>query len=88
MAQKKIAWNTGTGFITLNYTGERNGTILVSSDPNDLYVERRQNVTVKTTNNAVSRTIEVVQEAKEPNFFTKGRVAFKTKDGAYFNVKT
>ena len=88
MAQKKIAWNTGTGFITLNYTGQRNGTILVSSDPNNLYVERQQNVTVRTTNSAVSRTIKIKQSAKEPNFFAKGRVAFRTKDGAYFNVKT
>jgi hypothetical protein len=42
MSQHRIAWNTGTGDIILNYNGEGNETVSVSSDPNNLYDERQQ----------------------------------------------
>lgn len=65
MATKVIAWNTGSGNITLTYTGQGNGTIVVSSDQNNLSVARSQTITVKTTNNAVSQTLTIHQEACE-----------------------
>ena len=72
MAQKKVAWNTGDGFITFDYTGQRNGTIRVSSDPNNLYERRRQTFRVITVDGTVIRTIEVIQEPKSPKWILYG----------------
>lgn len=67
MATKTIAWNTGSGSITLSYTGQGDDTVLVSSSENDLYQERQQVVTVKTTDNAISRQVTITQGMREPN---------------------
>jgi hypothetical protein len=48
MSQHRIAWNTGIGDIILNYNGEGNETVSVSSDPNNLYYERQQIAYIKT----------------------------------------
>ena len=65
MATKVIAWQTGSGNITLTYQGQGDGTITVQSDDNNLSVARSQTITVKTTNNAVSQTLTINQEACE-----------------------
>ena len=67
MAIKTIAWNTGSGSITLTYTGQGDDTVLVSSSENDIYEDREQVITVKTTDNAISRQVTVRQGMKEPN---------------------
>ena len=67
METKTIAWNTGSGSITLSYTGQGDDTVLVSSSENDLYQERSQEVTVKTTDNAISRQVTITQGMREPN---------------------
>lgn len=67
MATKTIAWNTGSGSITLSYTGQGDDTVLVSSSENDLYQERSQVVMVKTTDNAISRQVTITQGMREPN---------------------
>lgn len=67
MATKSIAWTTGTGNITLTYTGQGNDTVTVASDPNPLYYERSQTLTFKTTDNAISRQVTVTQGMREPN---------------------
>ena len=67
MATKTIAWNTGSGSITLTYTGQGDDTVLVSSSENDIYEDREQVITVKTTDNAISRQVTVRQGMKEPN---------------------
>ena len=67
METKTIAWNTGSGSITLSYTGQGDDTVLVSSSENDLYQERSQVVTVKTTDNAISRQVTITQGMREPN---------------------
>lgn len=67
MATKSIAWQTGTGNITLSYTGQGDDTVLVSSSENNLYQERQQVVTVKTTDNAISRQVTITQGMREPN---------------------
>lgn len=67
MATKTIAWNTGSGSITLSYTGQGDDTVLVSSSENNLYQERQQVVTVKTTDNAISRQVTITQGMREPN---------------------
>lgn len=67
MATKSIAWATGTGNITLSYTGQGNDAVTVSSSENDIYEDREQAITVKTTDNAISRQVTVRQGMKEPN---------------------
>ena len=61
--QKVIAWTTGTGNITLTYTGQGNDTVDVSSDANNLSTSRSQTITVKTTDNSITRQVTVVQAA-------------------------
>lgn len=62
--QKVIAWTTGTGNITLTYTGQGNDTVSVSSDANNLSTSRSQTITVKTTDNSITRQVTVVQAAQ------------------------
>ena len=71
MATKTIAWNTGSGSITLTYTGQGDDTVLVSSSENDLYQERSQVVTVKTTDNTISRQVTITQGMREPNLIDR-----------------
>lgn len=63
--RKTIPWNTGSGNIILDYTGEGDDTVSVSSDANDLKQERSQVLTFKTSGNEVTRQVTVVQAAKE-----------------------
>ena len=63
MAQKQIAWNSGSGYIKLTYTGQGNGSITVDSDPNDIGVARSQVVTVQTVGGAVMKNLTVRQGA-------------------------
>ena len=67
MATKQIAWNSGSGNIILDYTGSRDDTVTVSSDENDLYVQRSQVLTVATTDKKISREVTVTQGMREPN---------------------
>lgn len=71
MATKTIAWNTGSGSITLSYTGQGDDTVLVSSSENNLYQERSQVVTVKTTDNTISRQVTITQGMREPNLIDR-----------------
>lgn len=67
MATKSIAWNNGSGNITVTFTGSRDDTVSVSSSENDIYEDREQVITVKTTDNAISRQVTVRQGMREPN---------------------
>lgn len=87
MATKSIAWTTGTGNITLSYTGQGNDSVTVSSDPNNLYYERSQTLTFKTTDNAITRQVTVTQTMKEPNFVTSEGYWFVTSDDKYLTVQ-
>lgn len=67
MATKNVAWSSGTGTITVNYTGSGNGSIQISSSPNNLTVDRSQTITVKTTQGGtIAKNITVNQKAN-PN---------------------
>lgn len=70
--QKQIAWNRGSGNITLTYQGEGDGAIAVSSDENNLGSARSQTITVQTTNGAVSKNVTIRQAACP---FPSGNVA-------------
>lgn len=89
MATKSIAWQTGTGNITLSYSsGQGNETVTVTSDPNNLYVDRSQTLTFSTTTGTtISRQVTVVQGMKEPNFKTSEGYWFVTSDDKYFTVQ-
>lgn len=78
MPTKTIAWTTGTGNITLTYTGQGDGTILVSSDDNT-GAARSQTITIQTTAGTpvVTRTVTINQAAYVPpvyNFSYTGTV--------------
>ena len=65
MATKSIAWNTGSGNISINYTGEGNGTIEITCDNNNLYEARSQQITVNTTDGSnIERVLTIQQAAK------------------------
>lgn len=67
METKSIKWNTGTGNITLTYGGQGDGTISVQSDDNNLFEQRSQTITVKTTAGSPqqTKTVTIVQAARQ-----------------------
>ena len=83
---KTIPWENGSGSITVNYKGNGNGIITITSDPNDLYQQRQQTVQVSTLIGSIVRNVLVKQEARTPNFMTADGKWFMTADGKYFNV--
>lgn len=87
MATKSIAWQTGTGNITLSYTGQGDDTVLVSSDANNLYESRSQTLTFSATGYAITRQVTVTQPMREPNFKTSEGYWFVTSDDKYFTVQ-
>lgn len=87
MATKSIAWNSGSGNITVTYSGSRDDTVSVSSSENDIYEDREQVITVKTTDNAISRQVTVRQGMREPNLITKDGHWIVTKNDKYVIVK-
>lgn len=87
MAQVVIPWSSGSGNIILTFTGQGNGTIVVESSDNNLYVERRQTLTV--SGGGLSRQVTVIQSAApsaHPNFILSDGKYLKLSDGKYFNV--
>lgn len=72
MATKVIAWTTGSGYITLTYTGQGDGTILVSSDDNT-GAARSQTITIQTTEGTpvVTKNITINQAAYVPPFVSQ-----------------
>lgn len=67
MATKTIAWNSGTGNITVTYGGSGDGTAVITSSDNNLYEARSQQVTLQTTAGSPQRTVTVTvaQAAKQ-----------------------
>lgn len=65
MATKRIAWNSGGGYITLTYTGQGNGSVSVSSDKNTTSSARSQYITIKTSAGSptISKSLLVKQKA-------------------------
>ena len=88
MATKSIPWTTGSGDITLTYTGSGNGTIAVDSDMNNLDVSRSQQVTVETTKGGTVSQALTITQAAGPNFRLSNGDAFAPADYDYMNVQT
>ena len=90
MATKTIPWNTGSGNIILNYSGEGDDTVLVSSDTaNSLSTPRSQTLTFKTSGNEVTRQVTVVQAAKQKTQGTfTGHPTSYDSDHAYASISS
>lgn len=84
MAVVRIPWTQGSGYITLTFMGQGNGTVVVSSDDNDLDVVRTQVLTI--SGGGLSRQVTVTQGAA-PNFRLADGQPMRLADGSYFNVK-
>ena len=64
MATKTIAWTTGSGNITLTYTGQGNGSISVASDENDLFEDREQSFGIVTTAGTPEQAVSILVKQK------------------------
>ena len=64
MATKAIAWTTGSGNITLTYTGQGNGSISVKSDVNDSFDDRQQTIGIVTTEGSPQKALSVLIKQK------------------------
>ena len=62
MASISIPWNDGPGNIVLTYSsGQGNDTVVVTSDTDNLGIERQQTITLKTSDGKVSAHVTIVQ---------------------------
>ena len=68
MATKTIAWNTGSGNITLTYTGQGNGSISVSSSENDSFDDRSQSFNIVTTNGTPEQAVSILVTQKGKSY--------------------
>ena len=68
MGTKTIAWNTGSGNITLTYTGQGNGSISVASDENDLFEDREQSFGIVTTNGTPEQALSILVKQKGKSY--------------------
>ena len=66
MAIKTKNWSTGTGSVTIQYGGQGDGEIIVTSDANSLYEARSMQIAIETTDGSgISRNISINQTAKQ-----------------------
>ena len=70
MASISIPWNDGPGNIVLTYTGQGNGSVVVTSDTDNLGTDRQQVVTFVVTDGAIRNVIQ-----------TSGGNQIRTSDG-------
>lgn len=68
MATKTIAWTTGSGNITLTYTGQGNGSISVASDENDLFEDREQSFGIVTTAGTPEKAVSILVKQKGKSY--------------------
>lgn len=90
MAQKKIAWSTGTGYLTFSHDGGSAGTtvVTITSDANNLTTARSMDIVLQTTDGAARVTLRVTQEAasaQTANFQTSEGLYLELVNGDMFN---
>lgn len=78
-------WNTGTGSLSITYSGQGNGTIVVESDMNTLDVSRSMIISVST--GSITRNVTVNQSACPVNFRVKDGGLMQTSNGGWFAVQ-
>lgn len=63
---KTKQWSVGDGSATIQYDGQGDGEIIITSDPNSVYEARSMQISVETTDgSSISRTITIQQAAKQ-----------------------
>lgn len=62
--EKTVAWESGSGYITLTYTGVGNAPISVRSDANESFSDRQQTVRIVTTDGSPSRAVDLLIRQK------------------------
>lgn len=86
MENKTIAWKTGSGNITLTYTGQGNATVSVSTDANE-GIDREQSILVETTYGEPKDSESVlIRQAGLREVFSVSDGTFLLKNGETFNV--
>ena len=60
MATKSIAWESGSGYISLSYTGTGNGSISITSDANDSFDDRQQTVRIATSTGSPAQAVDLL----------------------------
>ena len=67
MSVKTKQWSVGGGSATIQYDGQGDGNIIITSDANSLYEARSMQITVETTNGSPkqTKTITINQAAKQ-----------------------
>ena len=84
MAETRIKWNEGDGYITATYEGSGNGSASISSDVNE-GIDREQSIKVETTDKSVSATLVVSQEGLR-EIFEPSDGLFVLANGGTYNV--
>lgn len=86
MTTKAIAWGTGSGNITLTYTGQGNDSVSISSDINE-GIDRAQSIKVETTaGNDPKRENILIKQVGLREVFTPTDGEFVLADGGTFNT--
>lgn len=66
MDVKTKQWSVGGGSATIQYDGQGDGQIIITSDANSLYEARSMQITVETTDGSgLQRTVNITQAAKQ-----------------------
>lgn len=66
MSIKTKNWTTGTGSATIQYDGQGDGEIIITSDPNSNYEARSMQIVVETTDGSgIQRVVTINQAAKQ-----------------------
>lgn len=76
---------TGDGSVTLIYSGQGNGIIIVESDMNTLDTSR--SMTVSVSIGSITRNVTVNQSACLVNFRVKDGGPMQTSNGGWFAVQ-
>lgn len=86
MAETKIKWNEGEGYITAAYEGGGNGSASVSSDVNE-GIDREQYIKIETTaGNDPKRENILIKQVGLREVFTPTDGEFVLADGGTFNT--
>lgn len=83
MAETKIKWNEGEGYITATYEGSGSGSASISSDVND-GLDREQSIKIETTDKSVSASLLVTQQGLREEYITADDETYITADNEVY----
>lgn len=88
MASTNIPWGTGNsgGDIVVNYTGNKNGTVSVSSSVVNQSIDRSQEILVQGTTHPEAQAVISVTQIGLREVFNVTDGPFRLSDGGTFNV--